>query len=73
MNENPELNNQADEQFDTTGLILDYLSHWKWFVVSILICCIGAYFYIATRIPVYKIDASIYLSHDNGNTQNAFS
>lgn len=61
------------ENFDTTGLLLDYLSHWKWFVVSVIVCLILGGFYIATRIPTYRIESSIYLSGNTESTGNAFS
>lgn len=51
-----------EEAFDLTGLLLDYLSHWKWFLISAIAFLVGAYFYIATIVPTYKVDASLYLN-----------
>lgn len=62
-----------NEQFDTTGLILDYVSHWKWFLISILVCLVLGYLFIQTRIPVYNIESGIYLSDDSNEASNAFS
>ena len=64
------------DSFDTTGLILDYLAHWKWFVVSVVVCLAVAYFHIATVIPVYKIESAIYLSgggNEGDSPANPFS
>lgn len=72
---NPDINNIEDrdeESFDTTGLLLAYLANWKWFVLSVVVCIIGAWFYCASKIPVYRIDASVYLSEDQ-TSENAFS
>ena len=33
------------EAFDLTGLLLDYLSHWGVFLLSIIICGAAAYYY----------------------------
>lgn len=57
-----------EDSFDVTGLLLEYLSNWKWFALSILACLVVAYFYIATIVPVYQVSASIYLSDDNSVT-----
>ncbi|MDE6574796.1 MAG: polysaccharide biosynthesis tyrosine autokinase [Muribaculaceae bacterium] len=70
--ENREINN-SEEAFDTTGLLLAFLENWKWFVLSAVICLIAAYFYIASQIPVYRVDASIYLSEDNNSSRNTFN
>lgn len=56
------ITNGSEEAFDLTGLLLDYLSKWKWFLLSVVVFIIGAYFYIATIVPTYKVNASIYLN-----------
>lgn len=60
----------ADDIVDTTGLLLDYLANWKWFVLSFLVCLVGAYFLIATIVPTYEVKASIYLNNQNNNESN---
>lgn len=62
-----------EDVIDTTGLLLDYLANWKWFVISIIVCLVGAYFYIATIVPTYQVNASIYLNNDNTQTKDAFA
>lgn len=62
-----------EDVIDTTGLLLDYLANWKWFVISIIACIIGAYFFIATIVPTYQVNASIYLNNDNSQTKDAFA
>lgn len=64
---------QAEESFDTTGLLLNFLANWKWFVLSVFICLIVAYFYGASRIPMYQVDATMYLSDDQNSSKNAFN
>ena len=73
QNENFHNQTEQEEAFDTTGLLLDYLTNWKWFLLSVVICLIGGYFYIATVIPKYRIDASIYLSGNSQDVSNAFN
>lgn len=60
-----------DSTFDITGLLLDYLSNWKWFILSVLICGAAAYYYASTIIPTYEVTASIYLNDEkSANTRN---
>lgn len=69
--ESPDLISGAEkieENLDLTGLLLEYLGNWKWFVLSMAICVVVAYFYIATIVPIYQVSASIYLSSDNSVT-----
>ena len=62
------------ESFDLTGLLLDYLSHWGVFLLSIIICGAAAYYYCKTQIPTYTVSASIYLNDENSSTKsNAFN
>lgn len=61
--------NRIEEQFDLTGLLLDYLNHWKWFILSLIICGIAAYYYVSTIIPTYVVSASIFLSDENSSSK----
>lgn len=72
-NENQQQLNSTEDSFDTTGLLLAFLSNWKWFAISAVICLIVAFFYIAKQIPTYSVSASIYLSQDNNGAGNAFN
>lgn len=59
-----------NEIIDTTGLLLDYLANWKWFVICVILCLVGAYFYIATIVPTYQVNASLYLNkQDNASAK----
>lgn len=71
--ENENIAKPEEESFDTTGLLLAFLANWKWFVVCVVISLICAYFVIQSKIPIYSVSASIYLSDDHNNGQNAFS
>lgn len=70
---NNNIKRHEEESFDTTGLLLAFLANWKWFVLSVIVCIVIAYFSIASKIPVYQVNASIYLSDDQNSGKNAFS
>ncbi|MDE6040402.1 MAG: polysaccharide biosynthesis tyrosine autokinase [Muribaculaceae bacterium] len=61
------------ETFDFTGLILDYLTNWKWFVLSAIICCAFGYFYGAMKIPVYQMESMLYITSDQSSSLMAVS
>lgn len=72
-NENQLIQTPEEETFDTQGLILNYISNWKWFAISVVLCLVAAYFFCASRIPTYNVSASVYLSDELNNQQNAFT
>lgn len=61
------------EKFDTQGLLLDYLGHWKWFVISLIICIGLGLLRIATVIPKYRVESAMYLHGDGEDNSSAFS
>ncbi|MBR4070872.1 MAG: hypothetical protein IKK16_06715, partial [Bacteroidaceae bacterium] len=51
---------QSEEQgFDITLFLLECLSKWKWFVLSLFIVIGLAGFYILCQVPSYKVDSLI--------------
>lgn len=59
-----------NSQFDVVGLLLDFLSNWKWFLLSVVLCGAISYYYYSTIIPIYNVSASIYLSDEKGATRS---
>lgn len=62
-----------EENFDTQGLFLDYLSHWKFFIISLILCLAAAYCYRKSITPMYSVGASVYLNDDNASKTSAVS
>lgn len=56
--------------FDVTGLLLAYLSAWKWFIICGILGLATAYYYVSTIIPVYNVSASIYLNDDQKSAES---
>lgn len=71
FNDGNDNQNKLEEAFDTTGLILEYLAKWKWFIVSVVVCLIASYYYTGTIVPTYKVAGSIYLSDETTTANNA--
>lgn len=59
-------NNKNSDFIDIKGTITDYAKHWYWFVISIVICCIGAYV-VSKKFPQKNaIQSSILVVQDDG-------
>lgn len=55
---------------ELTQLVSRYIPYWLYFLISILICCGLAKFYLHYKTPVYQISASILIKNDNQNQNN---
>ena len=68
MNQADEVNNlendlaDSEEKFDLTGLLLDIAAKWKWILLCVLLFGGAAYYYVLTIVPLYQVDASIYIN-----------
>jgi capsular exopolysaccharide synthesis family protein len=54
----------SNEQPNLRVVLLRYLKHWKWFVLSLLLAGAGAYVYLLYQTPIYKIQASLLIKDD---------
>ena len=61
--EEEELGKKA-EQVDLLGLFFKYLSYWKIFVTSIVLCLIFTVLYLKTTIPMYEVTSTVLLKDD---------
>lgn len=59
------------EPLDLTGLLLDFLSSWKWFLLCVIVCVSLAYVKYKREIPVYSVAASVYLADDNNSQEQS--
>lgn len=50
---------KLDDSFNVREQIDKYLTNWKWFVLGILLCLVGAVLYLRYAIPEYKATATI--------------
>ncbi|MCH5346497.1 MAG: polysaccharide biosynthesis tyrosine autokinase, partial [Muribaculaceae bacterium] len=70
--ENQEQLQQLDqESLDITGLCLELLAKWKWFILSLVVCIGVAWYHLACIIPVYSVKASIYLNNESTSSSSS--
>ena len=63
----------SDEHFDESislrEIVEKYLIHWKWFVFSVLIVGVLAFFKLRYEVPQYNINATILIKkNEKGNS-----
>lgn len=57
-----------DQSLDLKGIIGNYLRHWKWFLLSIVLCGILAFLYLRYATPKYQAKASIQVLEENSSS-----
>ena len=54
-----------EQEIDLVALLFKYLFYWRWFVASILICCIATYLFLRYQTPVYNISSSVLIKEED--------
>ncbi len=57
-----QLFNETDNKEALKSILFSYLIHWKWFVISVVVCLGVAWFYLRYATPVYNVSASVMLN-----------
>lgn len=52
---------QPTKEFDIKWFVVNILVHWKWFLVSLILCLILGFLYLRYKVPVYNVNSSIIL------------
>ena len=63
-NQNGKERQMAEEQIDFRTLLFRYLVHWPWFVGAVLLCLVGAWFYLHWATPIYNISATVLIKDE---------
>ncbi len=62
-------NNRFDDglqkDFELKAFLDKYLFHWKWFVLAICICLLGAYLYLKYTLPQYQATTTILVKDES--------
>ena len=64
-----------EEPLNLYAILFKYLVYWPWFVVSVLVCVVGAYVYLRYQTPVYNVKSAVLIKdQDKGkNSAGAFA
>ncbi|MEA4905354.1 MAG: polysaccharide biosynthesis tyrosine autokinase [Petrimonas sp.] len=54
----------AEKPIDVVGILMKYLSYWKWFLISIFACITIAAIYLFYALPQFKVETSILFKDD---------
>jgi len=66
MNTYRETEEEEEEQqpVDLVGVFFKYMSYWKWFVASMVLCLLLGVYYLKTTTRVYEVKATVLLKDD---------
>ncbi len=64
MNKFSEFEEENEKQTDYVGIFFKYISHWKWFIASILLCVVIAYINLKFTLPGYEVGTTVLLKDD---------
>ncbi len=59
LNTNRQGVQQEEQNFDVTLFLLECLSHWKWFILSLFVVLGLAVFYTLRQVPTYNVQALV--------------
>lgn len=69
LNNTPLQENQEEDSFNIYAIIFKYLVYWPWFVVSVIVCLIGAFIYMRYQAPVYNITSAVLIKEQDARTK----
>ncbi|RIV23416.1 polysaccharide biosynthesis tyrosine autokinase [Fibrisoma montanum] len=55
---------ESDKAPNLRVVLMRYLRHWKWFVLSLGVALGGAYLYLQYQQPIYKVSTSLLIKDD---------
>ena len=66
----------GDTKLNIREILFKYVRHWYWFVITVAVCFLAAYFYLRYATPVYTVTSEFMIKEDKGNrgsSQNILS
>ena len=63
-NQNVKEREIAEDQIDFRALLFKYIIHWPWFIGAVLLCFVGAWFYLHWATPIYNISATVLIKDE---------
>ena len=55
----------SEKPVDFIGLLIKYISYWKWFILSLIICVAIAVIYLRFTLPKYEVKTSVLFKDDS--------
>src|SRR6218665_135466 len=56
---------EENQENNLKDLLIKYLYHWKWFVLSVIVCLFIGRYYIKRQTPYYEVNATILIKDDS--------
>lgn len=55
---------ETDNKNELKNVLFGYFIYWKWFVLSVALCCAVAWFYLRYATPIYNVTATVMIKDD---------
>ena len=55
---------EENDGFDLRLLLVRFLIHWPWFVVSVVLCVAAAFVYMRYKAPIYRVDGAVLITEE---------
>ena len=53
-----------EDENSVINLVYRYISHWRWFLLSVVVALVRAFLYLRYQTPKYEVAASILIKDD---------
>lgn len=61
---------EIDNKSELKNILFSYLIYWKWFILSIVLCMAGTWFYLRYATPVYNVSATVMIRDEKRGGRN---
>ena len=61
---------EEEKSIDFRGIFFKLLSHWTWFIISLVLCGIVSFFFLRYQTPMYEVKSSILIKEQDTKKSN---
>jgi capsular exopolysaccharide synthesis family protein len=62
--DNVQMEQSTDEELSIVEVFFHYLNYWKWFLISVVICCLIAFIYLRYTTREYTVTSKVLIKDD---------
>lgn len=62
--QNKDMQFEERDGFNLQLLLVKFLIHWPWFVVSVVVCVVAALVHIRYNTPIYRVDGAVLITEE---------
>jgi capsular exopolysaccharide synthesis family protein len=70
--DNMQMEQSTNEEMSFAEIFFHYLSYWKWFVISVIVCLLIAFIYLRYTTREYNVSSKVLIKDDQKGGQTPF-